>query len=176
MTPKKPAGQRKTRTREHVIADLAVNHVERLILLCGYSVERVAHDYGIDLVMFTYNLRGEAESGRILLQVKATDRLGVLRDQKTIAISLSREDLKLWLREPDPVMLVVYDGKHDAAYWLYVQAHFEVTRPIGLFTASGKIVVHIPRSNRMNRQAVKKFAEFRDKVLAQVAGRIRHAE
>lgn len=29
---------RKRRTREHVIADLSVNHVERLVLLCGWTV------------------------------------------------------------------------------------------------------------------------------------------
>ena len=37
---------RKRRTREHVIADLAVNHVERQALLCGFTIERVVHDYG----------------------------------------------------------------------------------------------------------------------------------
>ena len=31
----------KVRTREHVIADLAVNHVERQVLLGGGTVERV---------------------------------------------------------------------------------------------------------------------------------------
>jgi hypothetical protein len=41
---------RKRRTREHVIADLSVNHVERQALLCGFSVERIRVDYGIDLI------------------------------------------------------------------------------------------------------------------------------
>ena len=30
----------KRRTREHVIADLSVNHVERLVLRSGWTVER----------------------------------------------------------------------------------------------------------------------------------------
>jgi hypothetical protein len=47
-----PGARRKVRTREHIIADLAINHVERQVLLCGYSVERIEHDYGIDLVTF----------------------------------------------------------------------------------------------------------------------------
>jgi hypothetical protein len=46
---------RKTRTREHVIADLSINHVERQLLLCGCSVERVYHDYGYDLTMTSFN-------------------------------------------------------------------------------------------------------------------------
>jgi len=32
---------RKLRTREHVIADLGVNYVERQVLLCGGSVQRI---------------------------------------------------------------------------------------------------------------------------------------
>lgn len=46
------AGERKRRERSHVIADLSVNHVERQILRCWHSVERIEHDYGIDLLMF----------------------------------------------------------------------------------------------------------------------------
>src|SRR5262249_54094421 len=55
---KKPTLKQKTRTREHIVADLAVNHVERQVLLCGYTVERIAHDYGLDLILFTYTAAG----------------------------------------------------------------------------------------------------------------------
>lgn len=54
---------KKKRVRQHIIADLSANHVERYILRCGFSVERVQHDYGIDLVLFTYNSDGEIEPG-----------------------------------------------------------------------------------------------------------------
>ena len=37
---------RKRRTREHVIADLSVNHVERIILEAGHAVQRPTSDYG----------------------------------------------------------------------------------------------------------------------------------
>jgi len=56
---------KKKRPREHIIADLSVNHVERYVLLCGYSVERVEYDYGFDLVIFTYDANGEIENGQI---------------------------------------------------------------------------------------------------------------
>ena len=55
--------QRKRRTREHVIADLSVNHVERVVLRCGWTVERTRHDYGLDLYLETYNIDGEVENG-----------------------------------------------------------------------------------------------------------------
>jgi hypothetical protein len=46
--------QTKYRPRTHVIADLSVNHVERFALLCGYSVQRIQPDYGVDLIVYTY--------------------------------------------------------------------------------------------------------------------------
>ena len=49
---------RKRRTRNHVLADLSVNHVEKQALLCGFSVERVEHDYGVDCVIYTYDSAG----------------------------------------------------------------------------------------------------------------------
>ena len=67
--------KRKRRTREHIIADLAVNHVERAVLRCGYTVERHWHDYGFDLLLYTYNNNGEYENGDVRIQVKATDHL-----------------------------------------------------------------------------------------------------
>jgi hypothetical protein len=45
--------QGKRRTREHVLADLSANFVEKQALLCGYTGERVRLDYGIDLVVQT---------------------------------------------------------------------------------------------------------------------------
>jgi hypothetical protein len=53
-----------------VIADLSVNFVERQALLCGYSVERVRYDYGYDLLLFTYNTKGEIERGFIFCKLR----------------------------------------------------------------------------------------------------------
>ena len=44
LARKKTVSPRKRRTREHVIADLSVNHVERQALLCGYAIERWFHE------------------------------------------------------------------------------------------------------------------------------------
>jgi hypothetical protein len=80
---------RKRRTREHVIADLSVNHVERLVLRCGWTVERTQYDYGLDLVMRTYSASGEIESGTVWFQLKATDHLPQSHDQQTILFAWS---------------------------------------------------------------------------------------
>lgn len=55
MAKQDPPGQGKTRTRQHVIADLGVNYVERQVLLSGFTVQRFFPDYGIDLVLTTFN-------------------------------------------------------------------------------------------------------------------------
>jgi len=99
---------KKQRSREHVIADLSVNFVERQALLCGFSVERIVHDYGIDLVLSTYTKNGEPQPGEILLQVKATDHLRVVREGRFVSCRIERAHLRLWLAETFPVILVVY--------------------------------------------------------------------
>jgi hypothetical protein len=110
---KVPSIRRKVRTREHVIAELAVNHVERQALLCGYSVERVVHDYGIDLILFTYSPEGETENdtvarkagekvaktGRSRLGAPDLGRFGQMVDSRDLTskiIPLSLNRFALW--------------------------------------------------------------------------------
>jgi hypothetical protein len=165
---------RKRRTRSHVLAELSANHVERYALLCGYSVERVAHDYGIDLVLTTYDANGEIENGPIFLQLKATDAPRRLRGGQAIAVSLRRSDLEHWLQEIMPVILVLYDGPAQTAYWLYVQAHFEAQPGFDLSATGNTVTVHVNRSQMVDETAMRRFARFRDTVLAQVGRVIRH--
>jgi hypothetical protein len=54
---------RKRRTREHVVADLSVNHVERIVIEAGHTVQRQEHDYGYDLSVITYDAEGYVEPG-----------------------------------------------------------------------------------------------------------------
>src|SRR2546427_11204352 len=104
---------RKRGTRQHVIADLAINYVERIVLRCGWTVERTRHDYGIDLMMRTYADTGEAETGAVFMQLKATDSLPQSGDKRTIPLRLEWRDLLSWLNEPMPVILIVSDAATD---------------------------------------------------------------
>jgi hypothetical protein len=170
------AAPRKRRTREHVIADLSANHVEKQALLCGFSVERVRHDYGIDLILFTYDQHGEVESGKIFLQLKATDRVQVVVKGKFLAYRLDRADLSSWLSEFQPVILVVYDAPADRAYWLYVQAYFEKLPGFNLNRARETVTVRVPTTNILGPETIRTFARYRDLILAQLEGRVTHAE
>jgi hypothetical protein len=165
---------KKKRPREHIIADLSVNHVERYVFLCGYSVERVEYDYGFDLILFTYNINSEIENGQIYLQLKATDFLRTLTDKETIAFSIARSDLELWLFEPMPCILIVYDAQLDIAYWLYLQAYFENLPGFDLSRVGESVTVHLPKTNILDQEAIKKFAQYRNDILNQLKGVIRH--
>lgn len=141
---------------------MSFNYFERYVLECGYVAEPFLHDYGYDASVFTYDENGEAEPGRILVQLKATDHLKTLKDGKTISFSMDRRDLKLWLREAEPVIFVVYDAQKKRAYWLHVQGYFHEIPRQELFTMGGSIAVRIPLSHRLNCNAVKRFAKYRD--------------
>lgn len=151
---------KKKRPREHIIADLSVNYVEKYVLLCGYSVERIEYDYGYDLLVFTYNAEGEIENGQIYIQLKATDSLSILADQKTISFTIARSDLELWLFEPMPCILIIYDAQKSQAYWLYLQAYFESLEKFDLSQAGNSVTVRLPKDNILNQQAIKIFAKF----------------
>jgi hypothetical protein len=174
-SPKLKNPARKRRTREHVIADLSVNYVERRALLCGYTVERMAHDYGIDLELFTFNRKGEIEEGTILLQLKASDRLKIRPGQATFPFRIERKDLVLWLAQTMPVILVVYDARKDVAYWLYVQSHFQLHEGFNVFTAGKSITVQVATANVLNPEAIRKLARFRDRILEQLK-KVTHVE
>src|SRR5262245_53350002 len=123
MAKKKAPLRGKRRTREHVVADLAVNCVEKQALLGNATVERILHDYGLDLILFTYAANGEPETGAIFLQVKGTERLKWLKGGRA-AFRIERSALVGWLGQLIPVILVVYDASQDRAHWLHVQGHF----------------------------------------------------
>ena len=161
---------KKRRVRQHIVADLSVNHVERYALRCGFSVERVQHDYGIDLLLFTYDANGEIEPGQIYLQLKATDHPSVLQDQQVIAFPVKRADLELWLDEPMPYILVLYDTRSDIAYWLYVQAYFARMPGFSLDQAGDIVIVHFPKANVVSDEAIRRFAQYKNEVLRQVQG------
>jgi len=159
---------RKRRTREHVIADLSVNHVERHALLAGYVVERMIHDYGIDLELFTFSRDGEIEGGAIPLQLKATDGLRLKPGQATFGFRMERKDLARWLAEPMPVILIVFAVRKEIAYWLYVQHYFRQQKGFNIFAAGKTMTVSMPTANVVTPAAMRRFARFRDRVVEQM--------
>jgi Domain of unknown function (DUF4365) len=174
MVTRKPEGHRKTRTREHVIGDLAVNHVERQVLMHGFTMEPVAHDYGYDAIVFVYNAHGEAEEGVIFLQVKSTEKADKHQDGQMIGFRLDRSDLQRWLVEPMPVILCLYDSSEDRTHWLYIQNYFESISGFNLFQIGATTTVRLPTSQVLTPDSVGQFARYLHEVLQQTAGRVHH--
>jgi len=169
-----PSMTGKRRTRAHVVADLSANYVERQALLCGFSVERVVHDYGIDLLLFTYNRRGVIQNGYVALQLKATDSPHLVAGGNAVSYALDTRDLLHWLGEPWPVILVLYDGSKERAHWIYVQAHFSDARALHPSEARRSVTVHVPIENVVDPSAIRQFSRYRAAVLRRVRRSIRH--
>src|SRR5258708_16361384 len=115
-------GPRKRRTREHIIADLSIHHVERFILEEGHTVQRLGSDYGYDLIVWTFDDRGYAEPGAIYAQLKAMETLK--ENGSDYVYDLDIRDYNLWVREENPVILILFDAIRRRAFWLPVQRYF----------------------------------------------------
>jgi len=153
-----------------VIADLSINYVERQALLCGFVVERLAKDYGIDLEVSTFTRAGEIEEGKIYVQVKACHGLKLKRGQASFPFRIDRRDLVSWLAQPMPVILVVYDATEDIAFWIYVQSFFAKRADFNLFTAGKSVTVAMPTANVLNASGMRRFSRFRNRILGQLRG------
>jgi hypothetical protein len=155
--------RRKTRTRQHVIADLGVNFVERVILLAGYTAERFRYDYGLDLMMKTYNPIGEVESGHVALQVKATEHLATHADGATFPVRIETADLKAWLFESFLVVLVIYDAVGERAFWVDIQEYAH-TNDIDEEPGGQTATIRIPVANVFDVSAVGQFRDRKERL------------
>jgi hypothetical protein len=160
---------RPRRTREHIIADLSVLHVQWIVANCGYVSEEPTHDYGYDLVLFTYNDAGEIENGSVYLQFKATDEIDkyIMADKETLSFPIERQHIELWREEPMPVILVVYDAKRETAYWLYTQRYF-LSSDFSMAENQAEVSLHIPRKNVVDAAAIALFRECKEELMERI--------
>jgi hypothetical protein len=167
MARKRLPHERKLRTREHVLADLSVNFVERQILLRGFAAFSPSTDYGIDLVMTTFDESGEVETGHVLFQIKATDTVHVIDCGASISIRVAMADLKAWQVEVMPVILILYDGKNDLAYWIWMQQYLDEKKVTGddVLAGQDRVTVRIPAENRLELSAIDRFRQMREREL-----------
>jgi hypothetical protein len=153
---------RKRRTREHVIADLSIHHVEGFILEAGHTTQRLGSDYGYDLIAWTFDERGYAEPGALYFQFKAMETLR--QSGRDYVYDLDIRDYNLWIRETSPVILILYDAARKRAVWLPVQEYFHdhANRPPKKGAKS--IRVRVARRRVVNRQAVARMRIMKETV------------
>lgn len=170
---------KKRRTRAHVLEDLSRHHVEGYIVRRGFTCERITHDYGTDLLLFTYNDNGELENGHVTLQLKATDSPKVLRKGTHLAVEIELAHIRQWESEIYPVILVLYIARNRGrSFWLYVQRNLMESRskrgPDLSDNERFTVTFQVPLANRFNHRTIERFRRFRDEILAQAKGVIRH--
>jgi hypothetical protein len=163
--------ERKRRTREHIIADLSRNHLERFVLHAGHVVERMVEDYGYDLALFTHDADGEPEDAFLLIQLKATDAPRWRQNGEALAWVMDCRDLRRWQAEMLPVILIAYDAPRDTAYWLYMQSYL---RDVSVPRDQSTKTIYIPHENVVNATAVEEIRQIKAAFLRRAAGVISH--
>ena len=125
------------------------------------------HDYGVDLLLYTYTEQGEVENETVKIQLKATDHLTILQDGETITFSVERSDLEYWLGEWQPVILIIYDAQTDQAYWLYIQAYFESLTEISLSEIGTTFTVRLSKRRIVGTESIIQFARYKTEIIRQ---------
>jgi hypothetical protein len=161
-------GPRKQRTREHVIADQSVNHVERFVIDKGYTVQQLDSDYGYDLVLFTYDDKGYIEPGSMFIQLKAAEALQAVG--ANYVFDLDIRDYNLWMLEDMPVILILFDAFRRRAHWVAVQDYF--TQNVARRPKRGAKTVRIRVSKRqvVNQRAVAEWRRLKWEARDQTMG------
>jgi hypothetical protein len=145
-------GPRKQRTRQHVIADQSVNFIERFIIDAGHTAQRVEKDYGYDLLLFTYDVRGYVEPGVAFIQLKALETLE--QTGSDYVFDLDIRDYNLWMMNRMPVFLVLFEASRRRAFWLHVQGSFPAGSAHRPKPRAKTIRVRVPVRQSLNRRAI----------------------
>jgi hypothetical protein len=159
---------RKQRTRQHVIADLSVHHVEGFILNEGHTTQRLGSDYGYDLIAQTFDEHGYVEPGAIYFQFKATATPKESRSD--FVYDLDIRDYNLWMREEALVIFILYDATRRRAVWFPIQRYFQEEMSRQPSKGAKTVRVRVPERQVVNRHAIKKMRDIKQKRIMSVKG------
>jgi Domain of unknown function (DUF4365) len=165
---RKVSGPRKQRTRQHVIADQSVNHIERFIIDEGHTVQRLEKDYGYDLILFTCDEQGYAEPGLVWLQLKAAETLRAVGSDYVFDLDI--RDYNLWMLEEMPVILILFDASRRRAYWLDIQRYFYEDATRRPKKSAKTVRVRIPKRQVVTRRAIAKMRDLKREARVRVVG------
>jgi hypothetical protein len=145
-------------------ASVATFRKQRLVLKCGYVVQRSDPDYGYDLRLETFDEQDNLEAGQVPLQLKATDTIDAyeLATEESFSFPLSTKDYRLWSEEVMPVFLILYDARFEEAYWLHIQDYHQTQKPT---VAGDTIRVHIPRKQVLGVRTIRLMRQRKQEIL-----------
>ena len=106
-----------SRTRTHVVSDMAVSAVMSVVHACGFAAEVVHNDYGEDLFVQT-KLGAAVDPHRIWIQVKGTeDRSRLTTKTNGLHLKISEAHAFRWIRSPELVVVVLWDVSTNQGWW-----------------------------------------------------------
>jgi hypothetical protein len=149
-------GRRKRRPRQHVIAEMGLNFLERQVLRRGHQLRRVPEpEYGTDALMLHFSPETtEIENGWIEFQVKATDSLRMVDRGRAVACNLEVAHARFWYWElAHPFILVLYDAGRHRAFWIDIQEYLD-EHGVG---DSQTFTIRIPVRNKLTLKAIDYF-------------------
>lgn len=148
---------KKLRTREHIIEDLGLNHIERQILLSGNVLKRnQGYDYGYDGTIDTFDSIGQTDNLSFFVQLKSTDSIQLSLPKLGYIVDLSKRDLELWLNSKYPVLLILYDAQQEIAYFVELQTYFNENRLL-LKNVRKFVRVFLPQKSVFDKAAIQKL-------------------
>ena len=148
---------KKLRTRQHIIEDLGLNHIEKQILLSGNVLNRNSgSDYGYDGMVDTFDEQGQVDNINFMFQLKSTDFIELSPQKGGFIVDLSKRDLELWLKSRLPVLLILYDAQAEIAYFVDLQAYFNENRLL-LENVRKFVRIFLPPTSVFNKEAVKEL-------------------
>ena len=147
---------RKRRTREHIVEDLSENYLERLVLNAGHLLRRPRRDYGVDVTMFHFSESGELENGEVRFQLKATDHLTSVLDGQYATVRVKTGDIQYWSMEFYPFILVLYDAKKEAGYWIGIDDILKQSPDLDQQSET----IRIPVSSELTSSSIEYFRQM----------------
>jgi hypothetical protein len=154
---------RKRRTRQHIIEDLGFNHIEKHILLAGYTLYCYdSNDYGYDGLIQFFDENGEIENTITQFQLKSSDNFQTKKDTELFVFDLAKSDLELWLLNSAVVLLILYDAENDLSFFIELQEYFKKNR-IDLKNVRKFVRVYVPKVNLFTKDSI---VSLRQKVIS----------
>jgi Domain of unknown function (DUF4365) len=152
---------RKRRTRSHIIEDLGFNHVERQVLLAGFTTQKFNFDYGYDSYIHTYKQNGEYENGEIIFQLKSTDNIRFSEKKQGFIYDLSVRDLELWLLSQSLMLIILYDSKINQAYFVDLKDYFQKNSAT-LKNLRRFVRIFIPQQNLIEPNSIEELRKLKN--------------
>ena len=93
--------------------------------------------------------------------------------EEGFSYAFEKAHLNIWLNEPMPVIVILFDAQNEVAYWVYLQAYFE-QKGVSLPSNQKTFTIYFDQHNIVSKDAVRTWQVYKNRVLAQVNGRITH--